>query len=60
MLRLTNCSVPLDYTEDSLRALIARKLKCPESALLSCTVVRRGVDARDRGTCISSCPWIFV
>jgi len=48
MLRLTNFSVPLDVTEDSLRSLLLKKLKCPPASLLSFSVVRRSVDARDK------------
>ena len=52
MLRLTNLSVPLDYTEDSLRLLLLKKLKLSPDRLLSFHVSRRSVDARDRsGIC---------
>ena len=48
MVRLTNFPVPLDYSEESLRSLILKKLKCPSASLLSFSVVRRSVDARDK------------
>jgi len=49
MLRLTNLSVPLDYTEDSLRLLLLQKMKLPSDQLLSFHVSRRSVDARNKG-----------
>ena len=48
MLRLTNLSVPLDYTEESLRALLLKKLRLSPDQLLSCRVSRRSVDARSK------------
>ena len=48
MLRLTNLSVPLDYTPESLRALLLSRLSLTSASLLSFEVVRRSVDARDR------------
>ena len=48
MLRWTSLSVPLDYTEASLRTLMLRKLKLPPEELLSFRVVRRSVDAREK------------
>ena len=48
MLRWTNLSVPLDYTEASLRALVLRKLSLSPDQLLSLSLVRRSVDARDK------------
>ena len=48
MLRLTNLAVPLDYTEASLRSLLAKKLSLAPDRLLSVSVVRRSVDARDK------------
>ncbi len=46
MLRLTNLSVPPDYSEESLRALLLQKLKLPSDQLLSFHVSRRSIDAR--------------
>ncbi len=48
MLRLSNLAVPLDYSEASLRRLIERKLGLSPGRLLSFTLVRRSVDARDK------------
>ena len=48
MLRLSNFPVPLDYTETSLRELVARKLGLARDQLLSCVLYRRSVDARDK------------
>ena len=48
MIRLSNLSVPLDYTDDSLKKTILKKLGIPADRLLSCSLHRRSVDARDR------------
>ena len=48
MLRLTNLSVPLDFTEDFLRLLVLQKLKLPPDQLLSFRISRRSVDARNK------------
>ena len=48
MLRLTNLSVPLDYTPDSLNTLLLKKLKLAAGQLLSVRVSRRSVDARNK------------
>ena len=48
MLRLTNLSVPLEYTEDLLRSVILKKLRLAPDQLLSFRIVRRSVDARIR------------
>ena len=48
MLRLSNLPVPLDYTEDSLAALVRKKLGLAPGRLISCTLYRRSVDARDK------------
>ena len=48
MLRLTNLSVPVDYTEASLRTLIEKKCGLAPDQLLAFSVVHRSVDARDR------------
>ena len=48
MLRLTNLSVPLDYTEDSLRSILLKKLRLLPDQLLSIHITRRSVDARNR------------
>ena len=48
MLRLTNLSAPLDYTEDSLKGILLKKLKLSPDQLLSFHVSRRSVDARNK------------
>ncbi len=48
MLRLTNLSVPLDYTEDSLKLILLKKLRLSPDQLLSFTVSRRSIDARNK------------
>ena len=48
MLRLINLSVPLDYTGQSLHALLLKKLKLTPGQLVSFEVSRRSVDARDK------------
>ena len=47
-IRLTQFSIDLDYTEESLRQGVCLKLGLVDSAMLSCTVVRRSIDARRR------------
>ena len=49
MLRLNNFPVPLDYTDESLKALLLKKLGLSSNQLLSWTLVKRSVDARDKG-----------
>ena len=49
MLRLNHFRVPLDYTDASLRALLLKKLSLSPAALLSVRLVRRSVDAREKG-----------
>ena len=48
MIRLNNLPVPLDYTEASLRAAVEKKLSLRPGQLLSLSLVRRSIDARDR------------
>ena len=48
MLRINNLRVPLNYSEDSLRLLVIKKLKLPPDELISFSVHRRSVDARDK------------
>ena len=48
MLRIANLAVPLEYTDSFLRDLLVRKLGIPSDHLLSFSVWRRSVDARDR------------
>ena len=47
-IRLTQFSIDLDYSEKSLRRAVELKLGVAASAVLSCTVVRRSIDARAR------------
>ncbi len=48
-IRLTQFSIDLDYTDKSLRHAVGLKLGVTESAMGSCTVVRRSIDARRMG-----------
>ena len=49
MLRLSNISLPLDFTDHDLRETAARKLRLPPSSILDISLVRRSIDARDKG-----------
>lgn len=49
MLRLTNLRVSLDMASGSLRPLLEKKLSLRPEELLSWRIVRRSVDARDKG-----------
>ena len=49
MLRLSNLSVPLSQTDNELLALIARKLKVMAGQIQSITLVKKSIDARDKG-----------
>ena len=48
MLRLSGFPVPLDYTEESLRALLCEKFALSPDRLLSVRLIRRSVDAREK------------
>ena len=48
MLRLTEVKLPLDHTQDDLRAAIVARLGIAPDALLRYTIFRRAVDARKR------------
>ena len=48
MLRLTNLAIPLDYTDESLRETLLKKLKLSPDQLLSFLVSRRSIDARNK------------
>ena len=48
MLRLINLNVPLDYTQESLRTILLKKLKLTPDQLLSFHISRRSVDARNK------------
>src|SRR5687768_5563386 len=46
MLRLTDLKLPIDHTEDALRAAILGRLRISDDELTSHVVFKRGVDAR--------------
>ena len=48
MLRLTGFPAPLDYSEQSLRSLLMKKLKLSDNELLSFRISRRSIDARNK------------
>ena len=48
MLRLTNFPQPLTMTPATLRLAVLKKCRLPAEQLLSLTIVRRSVDARDK------------
>ncbi len=48
MLRFTEIKLPLDHTEDQLRAAVLERLGIADNQLLRFTVYRRAVDARKR------------
>ena len=48
MLRLDSLSLPLDFTPETLNALILRKLKCAPEQLKSVVLLKKAVDARDK------------
>jgi uncharacterized FAD-dependent dehydrogenase len=49
MLRLTELRLPLDHSEDELRAAILRELGIKPRDLVGYSIFRRGFDARKRG-----------
>ncbi len=49
MLRVNELKLPLDHAPDALPAAAAARLGVSEADILSCTVFRRGYDARRRG-----------
>jgi uncharacterized FAD-dependent dehydrogenase len=49
MLRLTEFKLPLDHTAAELRAALLNRLGIADAELRSCTLFRRGHDARKRG-----------
>ncbi|MBL8630121.1 MAG: NAD(P)/FAD-dependent oxidoreductase [Rhodospirillaceae bacterium] len=46
MLRLMELKLPLDHTEDDLKAELCARLKVPASDVVNFTIARRGYDAR--------------
>ncbi|MBQ7306705.1 MAG: hypothetical protein IJW85_10875, partial [Clostridia bacterium] len=49
MLRLPNLSLPLSYADGDLLALVCRKLKLTAALVQSITLVKKSIDARDKG-----------
>ena len=49
MLRLANLSLPLSYTDDDLLAVVCRKLKVTAGVVQSIALVKKSIDARDKG-----------
>lgn len=49
MLRINNFAAPLDFTEATLRSSLLKKLRLPEHQLLSLRIMRKSIDARDKG-----------
>lgn len=49
MLRISNLKMRPGFTENDLRAAVARKLKLDPRDVLSCRLYKRSVDARDKG-----------
>src|SRR6185295_373292 len=52
MLRLTELRLPLDHTEEELRAAILAELGLRPAELVSYSIFRRSLDARKRGRAI--------
>ena len=49
LLRIGNLNLPLSYTDDTLREAVLRKLRIPAGRLKGVTLVKRSIDARDKG-----------
>ena len=49
MLRIANLFVPLDYTDEGLCLLAAKKLKIDPARVKRVSLVKKSVDARDKG-----------
>lgn len=49
MLRLNNLNLPLSYTEEELTCLAAQRLRIAPRQVQSLTLVKKSVDARDKG-----------
>ena len=52
MLRVTELRLPLDHAEDALRAAVLVRLGLAASELRSCTVFKRGLDARKKSAVV--------
>ena len=48
MLRLNELKLPLDHTEDDLKAAIIARLKIPQAALVGFSIFKRSYDARKK------------
>ena len=48
MLRITEIKLPLDYAENSLKAVIAKRLGLTEADITDFSIFKRGTDARKR------------
>lgn len=54
MLRITELRLPLDHSDDALRAAIVARLRVADDTLLGFTVFRRGYDARKKSAIVLS------
>jgi uncharacterized protein len=52
VIRITELPLPLDYTQESLRAAILKRLKIRDAELLDYTLFKRSHDARKKNTAI--------
>lgn len=48
MIRINNIRLPLDYTNSTIKKKISKQLRINESAIKSCSIFRRSVDARKK------------
>lgn len=49
MIKLSNLKLPLSYTERTLRHTAAEQLHVPEESIQSIRIIKKSVDARDKG-----------
>lgn len=54
MLRITELRLPLDHSDDALRAAIAARLRIADAELVAFSVFRRGYDARKKSAIVLS------
>ncbi len=52
MIRITELPLPLDYTPETLRAAVVKRLKIRDAELLEHTLFKRSYDARKKNTSI--------
>ena len=61
MIRLQNLALPLSYQKEDLPRIAAKRLGISPKRILSCSLFRRAVDARDKGdlhfVATLSSPW---